>query len=140
LDILSFASSIKNDAKSRLEQAELEARLAKGLVEFLHTETVYSLKRLLPADLKTAYVGRGLGWVPDIAENPFSESYAAAAQAEKGGMQLHENVVYNCLAGDFDANVEADWLCPICQVRILQKISIEAKQKYAYWLNLLTVL
>ena len=111
------SSSIKNDEKSRAEQAQLEARLGKGLVEFLHTETVYSLKRLLPADIKTAYVGRNRGLVEDV-ENPFSEEYAAAAHAEKGGMQLHEHVTYNCLAGDFNANVESDWLCPICQVGI----------------------
>jgi hypothetical protein len=107
---------VKNDEKSRAEQAELETRLSKGLLDFLHTETVYSMKRLLPADIKAAYVGRGFGHLPPDSENPFSEEYAAEPHAEKGGMRLHENVTYNCLAGDFSASQEKPWLCPICQV------------------------
>jgi lipopolysaccharide biosynthesis regulator YciM len=101
-----------------LEQSELEARLGKGLVELLHTETVFSIKRLLPADIKTAYVGRGFGRLPDC-ENPFSEDFAAMPHEEKGGMRLHENVTYNCLVGDFNASEQSSWQCPICQVEIV---------------------
>ena len=110
-----ICSSVKNDEKSRAEEAELETRLGKGLVDFLHTETVFSIKRLLPADIKTAYVGRGFGHLPD-GENPFSDEFAAVPHEEKGGMRLHEHVTYNCLAGDFNASQESPWLCPICQV------------------------
>ena len=35
-------------------QKQLEQELSAGLVQFLHSETVFSVKRLLPADIKVA--------------------------------------------------------------------------------------
>ena len=34
---------------------ELESLLSKGLVDFIHSETLFSMRRLLPADVKVLY-------------------------------------------------------------------------------------
>ena len=38
---------------------ELESLLSKGLVDFIHSETLFAMRRLLPADIKVLYVGEG---------------------------------------------------------------------------------
>lgn len=113
------SSPIRGDESARAEQQELEAALSHGLLEFLHNEAVYSVKRLLPADIKVAYVGRNRGWIEDV-KNPFDPEYEPTAHPEKGGMRMTENVTYNCLAEDFSAAEETFWKCPICQVYTLQ--------------------
>lgn len=108
-------STIKNDEKSRAEQQELESTLSRGLLEFIHNESVFSVKRLLPADIKVAYVGRGMGWFED-AKNPFDPSVDHTRHPVKGGMKMTENITYNCLAGDFTGAEKMTWTCPFCQV------------------------
>jgi len=106
--------TIKNDEKAKAEQQEIEASLSRGLVEFLHNDTIYSVKRLLPADIKVAYVGRNMGGFEDL-KNPFDKTFEPYRHPEKGGMVLTENVTYNCLAGDLTAKEETQWKCPFCQ-------------------------
>lgn len=108
-------STIKNDEKSRAEQQELESTLSRGLLEFIHNESVFSVKRLLPADIKVAYVGRGMGWFEDT-KNPFDPSVDPTRHPVKGGMKMTENITYNCLAGDFTGAEKMTWTCPFCQV------------------------
>ena len=75
------------------------------------------------ADIKNAYVGRGMGWFEDV-ENPFSPDVEPVMHPEKGGMILTENITYNCLAGDLSAVEESLWKCPICQVDVMYIVHI----------------
>ena len=34
---------------------ELESLLSKGLVDFIHSETLFAMRRLLPADVKVLF-------------------------------------------------------------------------------------
>lgn len=108
-------STIKNDDNAKLEQQRLETSLSTGLIDFLHNETIYSVKRLLPADIKVAYVGRGLGFFED-KKNPFEREVDPTRHPVKGGMVLTEHITYNCLAGDLTGAVETSWKCPHCQM------------------------
>lgn len=66
------------------------------LLDFMSLEVVYSIKRLLPADLKTLYTH-----CPPAVQfeaNPFAADYALSVNSEKGGLNVCEHVVYGCLA------------------------------------------
>jgi hypothetical protein len=67
-----------------------------GLVDFIHTETFYNIKRLLPGDLKILYSGPGSGQIP-LDENPFSSGFNPKPNETKGGMSLTEYLTYNCI-------------------------------------------
>ena len=78
---------------------ELENTLSKGLVDFIHSETLFSMRRLLPADIKVLYVGEGLGALVIGEVNPFGDSPTdeAMPHEKKGGLRLNEYLTYNCL-------------------------------------------
>ena len=78
---------------------ELESILSKGLVDFIHSETLFSMRRLLPADIKVLYVGEGLGALVIGEVNPFGDSPTdeAMPHEKKGGLRLNEYLTYNCL-------------------------------------------
>jgi len=110
-------NTIRNDKVSVAEQQEIESQLSKNLVDFVHNDTVYSVKRLLPADLKVAYVGRNYGYVEDV-KNPLDAEFEPSMHPEKGGMLLTENVNYNCLVDQGDEGNAMDlisWKCPLCK-------------------------
>jgi hypothetical protein len=58
-----------------------------GLVDFIHTETFYSMRRLLPGDLKILYSGPGSGQIP-VDRNPFSAEFEPRLNYTKGGVDL----------------------------------------------------
>ena len=120
-------NTIRNDKVSVAEQQEIESQLSKNLVDFVHNDTVYSVKRLLPADLKVAYVGRNYGYVEDV-KNPLDAEFEPSMHPEKGGMLLTENVNYNCLVDQGDEGNAMDlisWKCPLCQVNRLSHYSFK---------------
>ena len=50
------SAQVRDDERHRAEQNALEAKLSRGLVEFVHNTTVFSIKRLLPGDLKVTSI------------------------------------------------------------------------------------
>lgn len=64
------------------------------LITFLNTDIVYGLKRLLPADLKYAYIGPSDF---DMSENYFDESFQLKKNETKGGFMVTEFLTYNCV-------------------------------------------
>jgi len=119
--LLSQKLSLSSDqVLDKAKQAEallkLERELQEGLVAFLHSETVFSVKRLLPADLKVLYVGPG-STPGEPPTNPFSASFPVAVHPVKGGFRLSPQITYSCLV---DSAAEASalyslWMCPHCQ-------------------------
>jgi hypothetical protein len=95
---------------------ELEAVLSRGLVDFIHSETLFSIRRLLPADIKTLYVGEGLGQ-SDVGDvNPFGEREVMQHE-KKGGMRLTDYLTYNCLENQVNEMpmLAVNWTCPRCE-------------------------
>lgn len=56
----------------------------------------YTIKRLLPADLKGLYTHKSLQDVEEkFRTNPFDSDFQITINLEKGGINISENVVYN---------------------------------------------
>ena len=85
---------------------ELESLLSKGLVDFIHSETLFAMRRLLPADIKVLYVGEGGGAVVIGDINPFGDdpSFEVMPHEKKGGLRLNDYLTYNCLENQVQRN------------------------------------
>jgi len=111
------SAQVRDDERHRAEQNALEAKLSRGLVEFVHNTTVFSIKRLLPGDLKVLYVGAGRN-METLEANPLGEDFKPTPHLTKGGMRLSVNVTHNCVKPDEKrptAPLEEQFCCPICQ-------------------------
>lgn len=76
---------------------------AEDLVKFMGMEVSYNVKRLLPADLKVIYK-RNIDYLENMKDgrNPFDHNYKMTLNEELGGVNVTENMVYDCL-------VQEDW-------------------------------
>lgn len=111
------SAQVRDDERHRAEMNTLEAKLSRGLVEFVHNTTVFSIKRLLPADLKVLYVGAGRN-IETLEANPLGEDFGPSPHLTKGGMRLSANVTHNCVKSDEKrptAPLEDQFCCHICQ-------------------------
>ncbi|XP_044019981.1 probable ATP-dependent RNA helicase DHX34, partial [Aphidius gifuensis] len=101
--------------------SDIEDELSHDLVEFMHTSVPYTIKRLLSADLKTMYVGRGYNDEP-INPNPFHDDFTSIVNQTKGGIYLTNNITYNCLMeNDWSDKIHGEmmstpWKCPDCHI------------------------
>ncbi len=105
-------ASVNEDAE-RTEQC-----LSQGLVDFIHTEPLYAMRRLLPGDLKMAFVGPGRGQAFDIDENPFHLDGVVELNRTKGGFTLNECLTFNCLDNtckELDSTNLAEFACDFCE-------------------------
>lgn len=84
-------SQIEHVSKSR----EFE-QLERDLAGFMNCEVFYTIKRLLPADLKTLYKGeREENYEALMLEpNPFSDSFTCVINDVKGGVFVTANITY----------------------------------------------
>ena len=64
-------------------------------MNLIHTEILCSIRRLLPGDLKIAFVGPGQGQTFDIDDNVFGEKIEL--NDTKGGVNLNEYLTFNSL-------------------------------------------
>lgn len=123
---------LEDSSTSSEELEKLEQQLAGGLMELIHIEVLYSVRRLLPGDLKIAYVGPNQGQNVDIDENPFGDSPTIVNET-KGGFSLNNNLTFNCLenTGEELSAYLSENECDMCQESIygapLQVISHYAK-------------
>ncbi len=105
------------------EQALLERRLSRGLLEFIHSETPFSLRRLLPGDVKVLYVGPGENCAlpPPDGAGVFDPDFDPRPNDKKGGFLLAEYLTYDCLEERADevssagGHMCSDWVCPLCE-------------------------
>lgn len=73
-----------------------EADLWQKLIDYMSAKAAYTIKRLLPADLRNIYNHNpSQDLVEKLKINPFNEGYEIAINQEKGGVNVSENVVYN---------------------------------------------
>ena len=99
---------------------ELESKLSRGLIEFMHSESLFSLRRLLPGDLKVIYSHQIPNSNSQISsdENPFDfdNNFEIKNNENKGGCYLSDYLTYNCLENTMEENGAycLRWQCPIC--------------------------
>lgn len=82
-------SQIENSSKSR----EFD-NLERDLENFMNCEVLYTMKRLLPADLKTLYKGkRNENFEPLLLDpNPFAKNFTCILNDVKGGVFVNETI------------------------------------------------
>lgn len=86
-----------NESKSNTlisANKDIEEELWRKLIDFMSVNISYTIKRLLPADLKTIYNHQPLQ-DSTFKINPFAKDYEVSPNFEKGGLNVCENVVYN---------------------------------------------
>ncbi|XP_017064853.1 probable ATP-dependent RNA helicase DHX34 [Drosophila eugracilis] len=95
------------------------------LLAFMSLDVAYAIRRLLPADIKRLYTHQEpSARLTELKENPFDVDYPMTANNEKGGLNISEHVVYDCLAEQqwtmaMDAVLRAEpWHCTRCDFEL----------------------
>ncbi|XP_036318535.1 probable ATP-dependent RNA helicase DHX34 [Rhagoletis pomonella] len=113
------SQSIKKEKSAKDEEGELW----ESLIDFMSVNVSYTIKRLLPADLKSLYTHIKLN-SELLRNNPFASDYAISENDEKGGINVAENVVYGCLQEvQWTLAMEAEmrqhtWVCKTCETEM----------------------
>lgn len=90
--LVGFNSSIESKKRPKDDQEFLENELWDNLANFMNIEVAYTIKKLLPADIKDIFVGPHME-LP-LIYNPFAEFFEHKPNTEKGGVFLTENITY----------------------------------------------
>ncbi|ETN59898.1 ATP-dependent RNA helicase [Anopheles darlingi] len=124
LTITADGELTKGERQQSIEQMNHE--LWSNLAQFMNTEVCYTIKKLLPADLKAIYKGPPMGDDDEEATleipspNPFSDDFQPLPNAVKGGIYLTEHITYGCLVETdwsmqmYEMILEHDWECIHC--------------------------
>ncbi|KAL6256792.1 hypothetical protein P5V15_011732 [Pogonomyrmex californicus] len=102
--------------------SKIEQNLTQELIEYMHTTIPYTIKRLLPADLKMIYVGSGNNNT-SVEPNPFETDFKSKPNVTKGGVYVTDNITYNCVketnwSEQLIAEMqETEWHCQNCNLR-----------------------
>ncbi|CAH0725008.1 unnamed protein product, partial [Brenthis ino] len=102
---------------------ELQHDLSNDLSSYINSDVCYTIKRLLPGDLKVLYVGSDEVH-PNIDPNPFEEGLECRAHEKKGGVYVTDNIVYNCVVDtewSYNSYQEAyniPWTCEKCELTV----------------------
>ncbi|XP_025264487.1 probable ATP-dependent RNA helicase DHX34 [Camponotus floridanus] len=114
-----------DDANNEMKDfSKIEQNLTQELIEYMHTTVPYTIKRLLPADLKMIYVGNGNNDTC-IEPNPFQADFKSVANITKGGVHITDNITYNCLKEtDWSEHLitemrETEWHCQNCDFQAI---------------------
>ncbi|XP_018399875.1 PREDICTED: probable ATP-dependent RNA helicase DHX34 [Cyphomyrmex costatus] len=135
-----------NDVNNeRKDFSEIEQCLTQELIEYMHTMIPYTIKRLLPADLKMIYVGNGYNDT-NIEPNPFQSDFKSTQNVIKGGVFITHNITYNCIketswSEQLIAEMqETEWHCQNCNLQaILSSIEKLQHQNSCKIVNTITV-
>ncbi|XP_050459020.1 probable ATP-dependent RNA helicase DHX34 [Cataglyphis hispanica] len=115
---------------------KVEQNLTQELIEYMHTTVPYTIKRLLPADLKMIYVGSGNNDTC-IEPNPFQTDFKSIPNVTKGGVNVTDSITYNCIKEtDWSEQLiaemrETEWHCQNCDFRAVLS-STEKLQHQSY--------
>ncbi|XP_073829965.1 probable ATP-dependent RNA helicase DHX34 [Musca autumnalis] len=115
--------SVENQRKMP-DHKQLQEDLWYDLIKFMSLNVAYTIKRLLPADLKNLYNHKPLEDINGCTINPFAKDYEMTANMEKGGINISENYIYNCLQEqqwcinmDNELN-QHTWTCSYCDFQM----------------------
>ncbi|XP_065221924.1 probable ATP-dependent RNA helicase DHX34 [Planococcus citri] len=91
------------------------------ILGLLRADICYSIRRLLPADLKVAFKGRQFDSYDVLpTDNPFNEDFTIEKNEHHGGIKVTPYLTYDSVIID-DENVDVleKWKCDRCQVEII---------------------
>ncbi|XP_045775996.1 probable ATP-dependent RNA helicase DHX34 isoform X1 [Maniola jurtina] len=100
---------------------ELQYELSCDVTSYMNSDVYYTIKRLLPGDLKVLYVGSD-EVRPNIDPNPFEEGFECRAHEKKGGVYVTDNIVYNCVVdtewsyNTYEETYSLPWTCQNCDL------------------------
>ncbi|CAH1796146.1 unnamed protein product [Owenia fusiformis] len=128
--------SSDGEHKATQKSRKLEKLLASKLAEYLESDVVYSIRRVLTAETNHLYVG------PNYEEEPVLKEIFKASSTEpntvKGGVRVNDYLTYNCLQadstasvwGEYTSHMQKHWTCPHCNepmiVTVLDRLQHEA--------------
>ncbi|XP_013140316.1 PREDICTED: probable ATP-dependent RNA helicase DHX34 [Papilio polytes] len=101
---------------------ELQHDLSCDISSYMNSDVCYTIKRLLPGDLKVLYAGAEVHATVD--PNPFEQGFECRPHEKKGGVYVTDNVVYNCVVDtDWSYNSYQEiygmpWTCPDCEISL----------------------
>ncbi|XP_037036273.1 probable ATP-dependent RNA helicase DHX34 isoform X2 [Bradysia coprophila] len=120
--------AMKDNVENALDKGQkttsnqlIERELWHNLATYMNSEIPYTIKRLLPADLKTLYDTSSIP-ESDLLDgvNPFANDFKCTVNSNKGGIFLTENICYGCVK-ETDWSIEMAneivstvWECPNC--------------------------
>ncbi|KAM3961684.1 LOW QUALITY PROTEIN: putative ATP-dependent RNA helicase DHX34 [Aphomia sociella] len=108
---------------SSVSYEELQHELSCDISSYMTSDVYYTIKRLLPGDLKVIYHGADEAH-PNVDPNPFEEGFDCHPHEKKGGVYVTDNIVYNCVVDtDWSYNVYQEtygvpWSCPDCNIAL----------------------
>ncbi|XP_077256228.1 putative ATP-dependent RNA helicase DHX34 isoform X2 [Temnothorax americanus] len=106
----------------RKDFSKVEQSLTHDVIEYMHTTIPYTIRRLLPADLKIMYVGNGNNDT-SIEPNPFHADFKSIPNIRKGGAYVTDSITYNCIKESTWSEQlrvemqETEWHCETCDLR-----------------------
>ncbi|XP_045538727.1 probable ATP-dependent RNA helicase DHX34 [Papilio machaon] len=113
----------KTKMSKKSSYGELQHDLSCDISSYMNSDVYYTIKRLLPGDLKVLYYGADEAHAT-IDPNPFEEGFECRAHEKKGGIYVTDNVVYNCVVdADWSYNSYQElygipWTCPDCDISL----------------------
>ncbi|XP_017055155.1 probable ATP-dependent RNA helicase DHX34 isoform X2 [Drosophila ficusphila] len=123
--LYSKLDDLNNKQEVTLTRSEVSSTLWHELLDFMSLDVAYAIWRLLPADIKRLYSHQApSARLMELKENPFAVDYPMLANAEKGGLNVSEHVVYDCLADQpwtlaMDAELRTKpWSCTRCDFEL----------------------
>ncbi|KAL0870455.1 hypothetical protein ABMA27_005452 [Loxostege sticticalis] len=108
---------------SKVPYEELQHQLSCDISSYMNTEVYYTIKRLLPGDLKVLYCSPDEVH-PIIDPNPFEEGFECRAHEKKGGVYVTDNIVYNCVVDTdwsynaYEETYSLTFTCPDCEMAL----------------------
>ncbi|KAK4329637.1 hypothetical protein Pmani_000039 [Petrolisthes manimaculis] len=119
------AEQDRQDRHSQLnrEADSLEKDLTAGLVDFYHSQCLYSQRRLLQADVNLLHSGPGPLGPCNLTPNPFSSTRQEMCRPNdiKGGVDMTDFLTYDCLL-DTECEVFSitsyETVCPYCDMEL----------------------
>ncbi|CAH2049462.1 unnamed protein product, partial [Iphiclides podalirius] len=113
----------KSNQTSKIPYEELQHELSCDIGSYMNSDVYYTIKRLLPGDLKVLYFG-GDEAHTNIDPNPFEEGFECRAHEKKGGVYITDNIVYNCVVdtdwsyNNYQEIYGVPWSCPNCEMSL----------------------
>ncbi|CAH1637402.1 unnamed protein product [Spodoptera littoralis] len=119
----SVESELDKQKYEKISYEEVQHELACDMSSYMTSEVYYTIKRLLPGDLKVLYCGNDEAH-PSIDPNPFDETFVCRPHEKKGGVYVTDNVVYNCVVDsvwsgrNYEEMYNIPWTCPNCELTV----------------------
>ncbi|KAJ8718392.1 hypothetical protein PYW08_002629 [Mythimna loreyi] len=119
----SVESELEKEKLPKISYDEIQHELSCDMSTYMNSEVYYTIKRLLPGDLKVIYAGNDEPH-PSVEPNPFDETFVCRPHEKKGGVYVTDNVVYNCVvdtlwsAKNYQEIYSEPWKCTNCELTV----------------------